>query len=158
MRRTGIKRRPPTVPQSDPSLFEIVTAAGDAYLWPIKHMEEVKEWQPTVIAWAFLGDPATKWWHCTSAQKSQPGFFDVVILQPTRGFGCLAELKVRDRQGVANPLSTYQQDYLYAAVHSNIDARAWTWPDDAREAFETLTGQPYDDWLSGRIHIRGLAS
>ena len=154
MKRSAIKRRAPAVAQSDPAIFEIVTKDGDAYLWPIRHMEEVKEWMPTVIDWAHFGDPATKHWHANQTQRSDEGFFDVMILQPTRGKALMVETKVRDRAGEAKQPTTAQWSYIYAAIACGWDARVWLWPDDAREAYETLTPYSYDAFKVGRTEVR----
>ncbi len=150
LRRTPIKRRP--VDNAPVAQFDIVTKDGDVYPWPAKFMDEVREWQPTVIAWAKLGDPKARTFHVVTTKTSDGGWFDLAIMQPTRGKGFLRELKVRDRHGVANGLSKEQQGFAYDAIASGWDAACWTWPDDGREAFETLTDYDWTQyWRFGRL-------
>ena len=155
MRRSPIRRVPPRVPQSDPAIFEIETKDGDRYIWPVEHMPEegADGWRATVEGWAILGDNDTMIWHAQTSEttRSKKGWFDDAIFQPRRGYHVLAELKVRDREGDANTPSTAQWRYISAALKSGVNVQVWTWPDDGRLAFESLTGQPYEVWLGKQV-------
>lgn len=140
-RRTPIQRKP--VLQAEPAIFTITTKHGDRYLWPVKHITEA-EFQENVIDYAFRGDQATKWWHATDPTRSARGWFDLVILQPTRGKALVTELKVRDRKGASKQPRKEQWEYIAAAAACGWDVRSWLYPDDEREAFEALTGLSWD--------------
>lgn len=141
MKRTPIRRRP--VIEADPAIFTITTKHGDKYLWPVKHISEA-EFQKNVIDYAMRGDQATQWWHATQTKHSGKGWFDLAIFQPNRKVGILTELKARDRQGNAKTPSAAQWRFIHAATACGYDVRSWLYPDDEREAFETLTGLSWD--------------
>lgn len=144
MKRTPIKRR--QRPEA-PGVFDLVTPFGDRYLWPVRHITEA-EFQSHVVDYAFAGDPQTKWWHATDTKRSQRGWFDLVILQPNRGRHIFTELKVRDRRGNAQNPKPHQWEYITAAARCGLDVRSWLYPDDEREAYETLTGR---DWSTVQL-------
>lgn len=144
MKRTGIKR---TLRVEDPAVFDLLTVKGDRYVWPVKWMSEA-DFQSNVISWAFRGDPDTKWWHATQTKMSGKGWFDLAIFQPNRKVGILTELKARDRQGNAKAPSKAQWEFIAAAAACGYDVRSWLYPDDEREAFETLTGL---DWKTVQL-------
>lgn len=133
--RSPIRRRKP-----QPVASSII--AGKP--WPAAWMSEA-DWQETVIAWAMFGDRETEYWHCTRTERSRSGWFDLAIFQPTRKVGVLAELKARDKHGKSNSPSKAQWKFIAAASACGYDVRSWEWPDDAREAWELLTGRPYEE-------------
>ena len=141
MRRTAIKRKPRAADRGD---FNLVTVNGDVYRWPAKHVSEA-DWQDFVIDCAFLGDQDTEVWHCKQTRLSKAGWFDLAICQPKRKVGLLCELKARDRQGATKQASADQKRYIAAAIACGYDVRLWLYPDDEREAFETLTGRPWSE-------------
>ena len=141
----GMKRNPmrrKARPEGDPAVFDLITPAGDRYVWPVKHQSE-KDWQETVEGYAFIGDNRTALWHCNQTMRSRAGWFDLAIFQPTRRKAYLVELKVRDRKGVAYQASAEQKAFVAAAILSGLDARVWLYPDDEREVYEALTGSAW---------------
>jgi len=149
MTRTPIRRRV-DAGALNPGEFLMETGEGRVWRWPASWMSE-KDWQDTVLDWAVkIGDRDTQHWHCTDSRKSQRGFFDLSIFQPNRKKGLLTELKVRDRKGTANQPSIEQWAFIYAGVACGYDVRVLTFPDNAFEAWEAVTGRPREDcpyWL-----------
>lgn len=152
MKRTPIERRPwhskrvKKLARAGLSVqggvFFLETADGARWKWPDMMLTEL-EWDGTLLDWAFKVPGGTRWkksWHCTVAQRSDAGFFDRVFLRPGHAF--VAELKRRYADGTANSTSREQDEYIYAAIEAGWDVRVWTYPDDAWEAWETLTGLP----------------
>lgn len=152
LRRSPIRRKPAA---HDPEAFEIVTVHGDRYPWPAKHCTEAI-WQTTVLDYAFLGDRGTEHFHCTAPQRSRAGWFDLAVFQPNRHVGILTELKVRDRQGNTKQASPKQKAFIAAGIACGYDVRLWLWPDDEREVWETLTGRPFEELLSGALPFSGV--
>lgn len=122
-------------------VFWLETIDGRRWLWPVNCMTEA-QWDGTLEDWAFKsgGHHVVKSWHCVTPQTSDPGFFDRVYLLKDRAV--FAELKVRYQNGVANGTSTGQKQFIAAGLGAGLDIRVWTFPDDAFDAWETLTGQP----------------
>lgn len=147
LRRSPIRRKKTL---ADPAAFDLVTLHGDHYPWPAKWCSEA-DWQETVLDYAFRGDRDTEHFHCTAPQRARAGWFDLAVFQPHRKVGILAELKVRDRQGNTKQASPKQKSFIAAGIACGYDVRLWLWPDDEREAFETLTGRSFDDLLSGTL-------
>jgi hypothetical protein len=135
----GAKKRAQRVRGEVDGVFTLVTPSGHRWLWPLNCMTEA-EWDGTLMDWAFKVGRWKKAWHCTTAQKSEAGFFDRVWLMP--GKALFTELKVRYASGTANRTSTAQDGYIYAGIEAGLDVRVWTWPDDAADAWVTLTGLP----------------
>lgn len=149
----GLKRTP--FPRRKPAVVRLpdgMKIAGKP--WPAAWMSE-KDWQENVISYAFHGDRGLKYWHCTTTKTSHKGWFDLALFQPNRRCGILAELKVRDKEGRSKSPSTYQWEFIAAAGACGYDVRSWQWPDDAEEAWTTLTGMPYSaaQWFNGRMQI-----
>lgn len=147
LRRSAIRRKKTL---ADPAAFDLVTINGDRYPWPAKWCSEA-DWQSTVLDYAFLGDRETEHFHCTAPQSSRAGWFDLAVFQPNRKVGVLAELKVRDRQGKTTQASPKQKAFIAAGLACGYDVRLWLYPDDEREAWETLTGRWFDELLSGTL-------
>jgi len=137
-KRAGIKRKSVVV-SSDVKVFDITTPRGDRYSWPAKHIDEAT-FQSNVVDYAFQGDQDTEWWHANQTARSRKGWFDLAIFQPNRKVGILTELKVRDLDGTSKQPSKAQWRFIAAATACGYDVRSWLYPDDEREAFETLTG------------------
>jgi hypothetical protein len=81
-------------------------------------------------------------WHCTVAQRSQPGFPDYVIF----GLNWLAfvELKARSRTtDRAGRVSVAQERYKASIEAAGAEWRTWLWPDQMEET---------NDWLRARTH------
>ena len=143
LKRTAIKRTP--FLRRKPAILRLpdgMKSAGKP--WPAAWMDE-KTWQECVIDYAFHGDSNMEHFHVTNPQSSRAGFFDLTIFQPTRGVGIMVELKVRDMEGHSKSPSKAQWKFIAAGVACGYDVRSWLWPDDAVEAWETLTGRPYEE-------------
>ena len=123
-------------------VFWLVAVSGQRWLWPINHLTE-KEWDGTLMDWASKLGRWRKAWHCTVAQKSDPGFFDRVWLRP--GKALFTELKVRDKTGSPNTTSTAQDEYIYEGIAAGLDVRVWTFPDDVFEAWVMLAGRTKEE-------------
>lgn len=122
-------------------VFWLETIDGRRWLWPVDWMSE-EDWETTLVDWAFKLGGCLKSWHCTTAQRSDPGFFDRVWMFTGRHL--VTEQKVRNRNGVANTTSPDQKAYIAAGLASGLDVRVWTWPDDHDDAWTTLTGLPVE--------------
>ena len=152
MKRTAMRRTPkpdkPILgirkhPTSTPGVFELETLVnGYRWLWPVNCLTE-REWDGTCMDWAFKIGRCVKAWHCTVAQRSEPGFFDRVFIFKDRAI--FPELKVRYANGRANTTSREQDEFIYAGIAAGMDCRVWTFPDDAFEAWEALTGLPKEE-------------
>lgn len=144
LKRVPFKRKRIKKEPVSPGVFWLVLPSGDRWLWPVNQLTEA-EWEGTLQDWAFKLNPK-KWkrsWHCTSAQRSEPGFFDRLWLGV--GQHLATEQKVRYADGTANTTSTAQDNYIYDGILAGLDVRVWTFPDSVRDAWETLTDQPWEN-------------
>lgn len=91
-------------------------------------------------------------WHCTVAQRSQPGYPDYIIFG--NGWLAFAELKARNPLTKrAGKLSVGQHRYKASIEAANADYRVFLLPDDWGEVDKFLNARTHkgiSGWAQGR--------
>ena len=157
MKRTSMRRG--VTEDGTAESFYLVARDGKRWRWPNHYMLE-KDWDSTLQDWAAsykknIGQKLyTKAFHVTSKIVTEKGWFDFVWMGPA---GTLfTEHKVRYQNGAANQLSVWQKEFFATAHEAKADARAWLWPDDAEDAWTTLTGLPWEACPYAREAGKGI--